>query len=324
MPTWPEPSASRGACQPRLSPKKTLELPTSFGYALAGSSAWRAPALTADTILMTDAAVVHRGWLLKRSGLLKSWQRRYFALVVQSGVPCLVYGPGPTAPWAGSLPLGGATCGPLSRGEGHPDAACFYIHRDGATYVLGAASEAECLQWCTSITDQLRQANTPSTPSRALHTGGSSYALPVVWSPAERRQQQQQQERTESHEAALRDALHAAEEQRVRAERSCMAAEDDRAALCQQLLEARAEAARWEATARRLVTRMAASEQARCAVEHQRDLLLLQARGAAAGLSERVFGHAGLEEARPSEALLDDPADMQGWGLPLSPLANVE
>jgi hypothetical protein len=39
MPTWPEPSASRGACQPHLSPKKTLEVPTSFGYALAGSSA---------------------------------------------------------------------------------------------------------------------------------------------------------------------------------------------------------------------------------------------------------------------------------------------
>jgi hypothetical protein len=268
---------------------------------------------------MTDAAVV-RGWLLKRSGLLKTWQRRYFALVVQTGQPCLVYGPGPAAPWAGSLPLGGATCGPLSRGEGHPDAACFYIHRDGATYVLGAASEAECLQWCTSITDQLRQAN---TPSRALHTGGSSYAaLPVVWSPAERRQQQQQQqeERTESHEAALRDALHAAEEQRVRAERSCMAAEDDRAALCQQLHEARAEATRWEATARRLVTRMAASEQARCAVEHQRDLLLLQARGAAAGLSERC----GQEEARFSEALLDDPADLPGWGLPLRPLALSE
>ena len=112
-----------------------------------------------------EPAVVHRGWLLKRSGLLKTWQKRYFALLVPAGqqAPCLVYGPGPNLPWAGSLPLGGATCGPLSRGEGHPEAACFCaspvaqatplplaltvpttradIHRDGATYVLGAVSE---------------------------------------------------------------------------------------------------------------------------------------------------------------------------------------
>ena len=271
-----------------------------------------------------DAAVVHRGWLLKRSGLLKSWQRRYFACVVQAGVPCLVYGPGPASPWAGSLPLSGATCGPLSRGEGHPEAACFYIHRDGATYVLGAASEADCLQWCTCITDLLRQANTATTPGRSQHTGGGSvsHAPPVVWSPAERRQQHQE-EHTDSHEAALRDALHAAEEQRVRAERSCMAAEDERAALCQQLQVARHSAAHWEATARRLVARMAASEQARCAVEHQRDLLLLQARAVAGG-AERCGGETTQEEPRPPEALLDDPADLPGWGLPLRPLANIE
>ena len=100
-----------------------------------------------------------------------------------------------------------------------------------------------------------------------------------------------------------------------------MAAEDERAALCQQLQEARDSAARWESTARRLVARMAASEQARCAVEHQRDLLLLQARSQT--LSERCVSDAQ-EEAAPPEALLDDPADLPGWGLPLRPPASVE
>ena len=113
----------------------------------------------------------------------------------------------------------------------------------------------------------------------------------------------------------LATALDRAELQRARAEQRCMAAEDDRSALYLSLLLQRERAARWKATARRALARMAVSEQARGEAEQRHDLLLLQALGRQGKAGEVRALRRNADTATPN-LLLDDPAELPGWGLP--------
>jgi hypothetical protein len=102
-----------------------------------------------------------------------------------------------------------------------------------------------------------------------------------------------------------------------------MAAEDDRSALYVSLLLQRERAARWKATARRALARMAVSEQARGEAEQRHDLLLLQALGRQ-GKAGEVPALGQNADTAPPNLLLDDPAELPGWGLPhcVEPSAN--
>ena len=132
-------------------------------------------------------------------------------------------------------------------------------------------------------------------------------------------------------EPVLAIALDRAELQRARAEQRCMAAEDDRSALYLSLLLQRERAASWKATARRALARMAVSEQARGEAEQRHDLLLLQALGrqGKAGEVPALWQHdcqalRRHADTAPPILLLDDPAELPGWGLPhcVEPSAN--
>ncbi len=147
------------------------------------------------------------GFLLKRGGLLKRWEKRFFALIVQeSRPPALFYKLSSSdASWLGALPLDGASCGALPRGDGHPHAACFCafpgrlcphaawnarswavvtsvsrrnrltcdalpptdVHRAGKTYVLGAGSEGALRVWRAANVphDRLTLLPQPSLPA---------------------------------------------------------------------------------------------------------------------------------------------------------------